>query len=120
MNAFVSLNPSNFSRKLEKKIDSIVAPLCDSNGGGAKALLQFRFVVFGFKVPVVDTPGGRALGGCRYPGTAVLDFGRQVGWITKQYNCNKYLLAINIIFKNSNHVQVFICIDVFHESRVVF
>ena len=120
MDAFVSLNPSNFWRKLEKKIDCIVAPLCDSNGGGAKALLQFRFVVFGFNVPVVDTPGGRALGGCRYPGTAVLDFGRQVGWITKQYNCNKYLLAISIISKYSNHVQVFICIDVFHESRVVF
>ena len=75
---------------------------------------------FWFKASVVNTLGGRALGGCRYPGTAVLDFGRQVGWITKQYNGNKYLLAISIIFKNSNHVQVFICIDVFHESRVVF
>ena len=87
---------------------------------GRESLAAVLLRCFRFKVPVVDTPGGRALGGCRYPGTAVLDFGRQVGWITKQYNCNKYLLAISIIFKNSNYVYVFIRIYLFHESRVVF
>ena len=56
VDAFVSLNPSNFSRKLEKKIDSIVAPLCDSNGGGAKALLQCCFVVFGSRCPLWTRP----------------------------------------------------------------